>query len=47
MNLQNSKVYCLPDDYEVDSYTISDVKFNLKPVYTLEMIKKLKKMEEI
>lgn len=41
MNLQNSKIYCLPDDYEVDSFTLQDVKFNLKPVYTLDSLKKL------
>ena len=46
MNLQNSKVYCLPDDYEVDSYTLADVKFNLSPIYTPDLLAKLEKLEE-
>ncbi len=34
MNLQNGSIYCLPDDYEVEGYTLRDVKFNLNPVYS-------------
>ena len=34
MNLQTSKIYCLPDDYEVESHTMEDVKFNLNPIFT-------------
>lgn len=47
MNLQNSKIYCLPDDYEVDSYTMADVKFNLNPTYTHETIEQLAKVEDV
>ena len=47
MNLQNSRVFCIPDDYEVDSYTLNDIKFNLKPIYTLELLKKLQKIEDV
>ena len=47
MNLQNSKVYCIPDDYEVDTYTLNDVKFNLRPLYTIDYLHKLEKMEDV
>ena len=47
MNLQNSKVYCLPDDYEVDSYTLDDIKFNLKPIYSEEMLNQLEKIVDV
>jgi U4/U6.U5 tri-snRNP-associated protein 2 len=33
INLTNAKIYCLPDNYEVFSHTLNDIKFNLCPSY--------------
>lgn len=33
INLSNQKVYCLPDDYEVHSRKLDDIKYNLDPKY--------------
>ena len=38
INLANEKVYCLPDDYEVEHRVFKDIKFNLNPKYTQEDI---------
>lgn len=34
MNLQNTKIYCLPDNYEVIDNSLKDIQFNLDPQYT-------------
>jgi len=34
LNLQTSRIYCLPDQYEVIDSTIDDIKYNLNPNYT-------------
>lgn len=39
INLSNKKVYCLPDDYEVNAKKLEDIKYNLDPVFTQEEIK--------
>ena len=36
-----SRIFCLPDNYEVHDASLNDIKFNLKPTYTREMIAKL------
>ena len=41
INLSNEKVYCLPDDYEVNHRIFNDIKFNLNPKYTKEEIANL------
>jgi U4/U6.U5 tri-snRNP-associated protein 2 len=33
INLTNQKVYCLPDDYEVQSSKLDDIKYNIDPKY--------------
>lgn len=33
MNLVNQKVYCLPEDYEVNDATLTDIKHNLDPTF--------------
>ena len=35
------RIFCLPDNYEVHDASLNDIKFNLKPTYTREMIAKL------
>jgi U4/U6.U5 tri-snRNP-associated protein 2 len=37
----SSRVFCLPDNYEVRDASLNDIKFNLRPIFTQEMIKKL------
>jgi len=39
INLSNQKVYCLPDDYEVEDKSLDDIKYNLDPTYNPESIK--------
>jgi U4/U6.U5 tri-snRNP-associated protein 2 len=34
INLTDEKIYCLPDNYEVIDNSLSDIKFNLKPVFS-------------
>lgn len=34
INLTTTKIYCLPENYEVNSHTLKDIKFNLSPSYT-------------
>ncbi|KAJ5073760.1 hypothetical protein M0811_08324 [Anaeramoeba ignava] len=41
INLKTGKVYCLPDDYEVDDPSLNDIKYFLKPIYNQEQITKL------
>lgn len=35
------RIFCLPDNYEVHDASLNDIKFNLKPAFTKEMIPKL------
>ncbi|CAO1633773.1 unnamed protein product [Sympodiomycopsis kandeliae] len=41
MNLEDAKVYILPDNYEVDSPSLSDIKYLLQPTYTSRQIRQL------
>jgi len=41
INLSTSKIYCLPENYEVTSHTAKDIKFNLRPSYSEEDLAKL------
>lgn len=36
-----SRVFCLPDNYEVFDASLNDIKFNLQPVFSVELIAKL------
>lgn len=44
IHLSTAKVYCLPDNYEVDDASLADVKANLNPQYTKEDVAKLDKV---
>ena len=35
------KIWCLPDNYEVEDASLNDIKYNLMPIYTEEMVNKL------
>ena len=35
------KVFCLPDDYEVDDRSLVDVKYNLDPQFNAELLARL------
>lgn len=41
MNLETSKFYILPDNYEVDSPALSDIRYLLHPTYSTQQIKRL------
>lgn len=41
MNLQDTRIYCLPDNYEVFDKSLSDIQFNLNPKFTPERIAEL------
>ena len=45
INLTTKKVYCLPDDFEVNSKKLEDIKYNLDPIFTQEEIKLLDSQE--
>ena len=35
------RVFCLPDNYEVIDASLNDIKYNLQPLFTKELIAKL------
>lgn len=41
INLSDCKIYCLPDNYEVDDSSLNDIKYNLMPIYSKELVQKL------
>jgi U4/U6.U5 tri-snRNP-associated protein 2 len=41
INLQNKKIYCLPDDYEVVDSSLDDIKYLLDPTFTPDQIANL------
>lgn len=47
INLQSLKVYILPENYEVTSSTLDDVKYVADPVYTKSQVLKLDKTTDI
>lgn len=38
MNLADTNVYCLPEDYEVIDASLADIKYNLKPEFSHEQV---------
>jgi U4/U6.U5 tri-snRNP-associated protein 2 len=47
INLQDQRIFCLPDGYEVTESSLNDIKFNSRPYFTGEDIKKLDTSEKI
>jgi U4/U6.U5 tri-snRNP-associated protein 2 len=43
INLNDQKIYCLPDNYEVIDNSLNDIKFNLKPKFGKSDIESLDK----
>jgi U4/U6.U5 tri-snRNP-associated protein 2 len=43
INLQDQKIYCLPENYEVVDNSLNDIKFNLKPTFNKKDIENLEK----
>ena len=41
MKLDNGRVYCIPDNYEVLDSSLADIKHNLNPVYSPEHVARL------
>jgi U4/U6.U5 tri-snRNP-associated protein 2 len=41
VNLNDCKIYCLPDNYEVLDASLNDIKYNLMAMFTEELVKKL------
>ena len=41
INLSDAKIYCLPDNYEVIDASLNDIKYNLMPTYTKDLISQL------
>ena len=41
INLHSTKIYCLPDNYEVIDSSLSDIKYALNPTFTKEETAKL------
>ena len=45
MKVETGKVYCLPDNYEVEDHTLGDIRHVLNPLYTKEGITQLRKVK--
>ncbi|EFC37178.1 predicted protein [Naegleria gruberi] len=41
MSISNGKIYCLPDNYEVNDKSLEDIKFNLNPTYSEKDVEEL------
>lgn len=41
INLNDGKIYCLPDNYEVQDASLNDIKYNLLPRFSKELIDNL------
>jgi U4/U6.U5 tri-snRNP-associated protein 2 len=41
INLQDQKIYCLPDGYEINDNSLNDIKSNLKPIFNKKEIDEL------
>jgi U4/U6.U5 tri-snRNP-associated protein 2 len=41
MSLEDGKVYCIPDGYEVLDKSLDDIKFNFMPMYTDEEVREM------
>ncbi len=35
------RIWCIPDNYEVQDASLNDIKYNLLPLYTPDMVKRL------
>jgi len=35
------KIWCLPDNYEVEDASLNDIKYNMLPLYSPEMVERL------
>ncbi len=46
IHLDNGKIYCLPDDYEVIDPSLNDIKHNLYPTFTQQEIYNLDNITE-
>ena len=46
INLDNSRIYCIPDNYEVIDASLEDIKFNLKPSFDAEELKNMGKVKK-
>ena len=41
LNVNSSKVYCIPDDYEINHPSLNDIIYNLSPKYTEKDIQEI------
>jgi U4/U6.U5 tri-snRNP-associated protein 2 len=41
IHLQNRRVYCLPDGYEVHDASLHDIQYNLNPTFTMDRIRQV------
>jgi U4/U6.U5 tri-snRNP-associated protein 2 len=41
ISLKDCKIWCLPDNYEVEDASLNDIKYNLMAIYTQEIVDKL------
>ena len=41
LNVNSSKVYCIPDDYEINHPSLNDIVYNLSPKYTEKDIQEI------
>lgn len=39
LKLDSGRIHCLPDDYEVFDASLNDIKYNLNPIYTKDMVR--------
>lgn len=39
INLHTGSFYCLPDMYEIRDPSLDDIKYNLQPTYTKELVR--------
>lgn len=46
LNLETLKFYCLPDNYEIDDPSFEDIKYVLKPTFSVEDFERLDHLEE-
>lgn len=41
IHLNDARIYCLPDNYEVIDASLNDIKYNLQSIYTKELVERL------
>lgn len=47
INLNDQRIFCLPENYEVTENSLNDIKYNLKPIYSEKDIEELDKIQKI